>query len=88
MYVTNVHTFGHILSTENYQTQHLHNDLWQIFENPLVGLGLATLCARERQTFQGSSMCLCGTVSSTETAVLLRLHLRLHGCGLFSFLSS
>lgn len=35
MYVTNVHTFGHILSTENYQTQHLHNDLWQIFENPL-----------------------------------------------------
>lgn len=38
MYVTNVHTFGHILSTENYQTEHLHNDLWQIFENPLVGL--------------------------------------------------
>ncbi|NP_001093074.2 procollagen-lysine,2-oxoglutarate 5-dioxygenase 1 precursor [Takifugu rubripes] len=35
MYVTNLHTFGHILSTENYQTGHLHNDLWQIFENPL-----------------------------------------------------
>ncbi|XP_074499199.1 procollagen-lysine,2-oxoglutarate 5-dioxygenase 1 isoform X1 [Sebastes fasciatus] len=34
MYVTNMHTFGHILSTENYQTSHLHNDLWQIFENP------------------------------------------------------
>ncbi|XP_013880212.1 procollagen-lysine,2-oxoglutarate 5-dioxygenase 1 [Austrofundulus limnaeus] len=34
MYVTNVHTFGRILSTENYQTKHLHNDLWQIFENP------------------------------------------------------
>ncbi|XP_056129575.1 procollagen-lysine,2-oxoglutarate 5-dioxygenase 1 isoform X2 [Lampris incognitus] len=33
MYVTNMHTFGRILSTENYQTQHLHNDLWQIFEN-------------------------------------------------------
>ncbi|XP_067383244.1 procollagen-lysine,2-oxoglutarate 5-dioxygenase 1 isoform X2 [Channa argus] len=35
MYVTNMHSFGRILSTENYQTAHLHNDLWQIFENPL-----------------------------------------------------
>ncbi|XP_051915562.1 procollagen-lysine,2-oxoglutarate 5-dioxygenase 1 isoform X2 [Hippocampus zosterae] len=34
MYVTNMDTFGRILSTENYQTSHLHNDLWQIFENP------------------------------------------------------
>lgn len=31
-----MHTFGRILSTENYQTGHLHNDLWQIFENPVV----------------------------------------------------
>ncbi|XP_070766124.1 procollagen-lysine,2-oxoglutarate 5-dioxygenase 1 [Enoplosus armatus] len=35
MYVTNMHTFGRILSTENYQSSHLHNDLWQIFENPV-----------------------------------------------------
>ncbi|XP_056279355.1 procollagen-lysine,2-oxoglutarate 5-dioxygenase 1, partial [Pseudoliparis swirei] len=35
MYVTNMQTFGRILSTENYQTSHLHNDLWQIFENPV-----------------------------------------------------
>ncbi|XP_034552367.1 procollagen-lysine,2-oxoglutarate 5-dioxygenase 1 [Notolabrus celidotus] len=35
MYVSNVHTFGRILSTENYQTSHLHNDLWQIFQNPV-----------------------------------------------------
>ncbi|KAM4610181.1 procollagen-lysine,2-oxoglutarate 5-dioxygenase 1 isoform 2-T2 [Polymixia lowei] len=35
MYVTNMATFGRILSTENYQTQHLHNDLWQIFQNPV-----------------------------------------------------
>ncbi|XP_068185883.1 procollagen-lysine,2-oxoglutarate 5-dioxygenase 1 isoform X3 [Antennarius striatus] len=34
MHLTNMHSFGHILSTENYQTTHLHNDLWQIFENP------------------------------------------------------
>ncbi|KAL2103375.1 hypothetical protein ACEWY4_000243 [Coilia grayii] len=34
MHVTNLHTFGRVLSTENYQTKHLHNDLWQIFENP------------------------------------------------------
>ncbi|KAM4738084.1 procollagen-lysine,2-oxoglutarate 5-dioxygenase 1 isoform 2-T2 [Anableps anableps] len=35
MYVSNLHTFGRILSTEKYKTEHLHNDLWQIFENPL-----------------------------------------------------
>ncbi|XP_069025308.1 procollagen-lysine,2-oxoglutarate 5-dioxygenase 1 isoform X2 [Embiotoca jacksoni] len=35
MYVTNLHSFGRILSTDNYQTSHLHNDLWQIFNNPL-----------------------------------------------------
>lgn len=39
MYVTNMHTFGRILSTQNYQTSHLHNDLWQIFENPVVSRG-------------------------------------------------
>lgn len=36
MYLTNQHQFGHILSLENYQTSHLHNDLWQIFSNPEV----------------------------------------------------
>ncbi|RVE71226.1 hypothetical protein OJAV_G00072610 [Oryzias javanicus] len=35
MFVTNMQTFGRILSTENYRSSHLHNDLWQIFENPL-----------------------------------------------------
>ncbi|KAM9343000.1 procollagen-lysine,2-oxoglutarate 5-dioxygenase 1 isoform 1-T1 [Pholidichthys leucotaenia] len=35
MYITNMHIFGHILSTENYQMGRLHNDLWQIFENPV-----------------------------------------------------
>uniref|UniRef100_A0A8C6L5H1 Procollagen-lysine,2-oxoglutarate 5-dioxygenase 1 n=1 Tax=Nothobranchius furzeri TaxID=105023 RepID=A0A8C6L5H1_NOTFU len=33
MFVSNMDTFGRILSTENYRTEHLHNDLWQIFEN-------------------------------------------------------
>lgn len=35
MYVTNLQSFGRILSTENVQTKYLHNDLWQIFQNPL-----------------------------------------------------
>ncbi|XP_066493442.1 procollagen-lysine,2-oxoglutarate 5-dioxygenase 1 [Tiliqua scincoides] len=34
LFVTNLQPFGHILSLENYQTSHLHNDLWQIFSNP------------------------------------------------------
>ncbi|KAM4702884.1 procollagen-lysine,2-oxoglutarate 5-dioxygenase 1 [Rhinophrynus dorsalis] len=33
MFVTNRQEFGHILSLDNYKTTHLHNDLWQIFEN-------------------------------------------------------
>ncbi|XP_030640838.1 procollagen-lysine,2-oxoglutarate 5-dioxygenase 1 [Chanos chanos] len=35
MFVSNMFKFGRVLSTENYQTNHLHNDLWQIFENPV-----------------------------------------------------
>lgn len=35
MFVTNLQFFGRILSTENVHTEHLHNDLWQIFHNPL-----------------------------------------------------
>ncbi|MGH0168936.1 UNVERIFIED_CONTAM: hypothetical protein FKN15_075690 [Acipenser sinensis] len=33
MFISNRHEFGRILSTENCETTHLHNDLWQIFEN-------------------------------------------------------
>lgn len=34
MFLTNRHTFGHLLSLDNYQTTHLHNDLWEVFSNP------------------------------------------------------
>ncbi|XP_075046346.1 procollagen-lysine,2-oxoglutarate 5-dioxygenase 1 [Mixophyes fleayi] len=33
MFVTNMQSFGHILSLDNYQTSHLNNDLWQIYDN-------------------------------------------------------
>lgn len=36
MFLTNRHTFGHLLSLDNYQTTHLHNDLWEVFNNPEV----------------------------------------------------
>lgn len=35
MYISNRHEFGRLLSTANYNTSHLNNDLWQIFENPV-----------------------------------------------------
>ncbi|XP_062854583.1 procollagen-lysine,2-oxoglutarate 5-dioxygenase 1 [Trichomycterus rosablanca] len=35
MFVTNLHTYGRILNTDTYQTEHLHNDLWEIFQNPV-----------------------------------------------------
>jgi len=36
MYITNRHEFGRLISTANYNTSHYNNDLWQIFENPVV----------------------------------------------------
>ncbi|XP_053860889.1 multifunctional procollagen lysine hydroxylase and glycosyltransferase LH3 [Malaclemys terrapin pileata] len=35
LHITNLEEFGHLLSTANYNTSHLHPDLWQITENPL-----------------------------------------------------
>ncbi|CAN0422230.1 unnamed protein product [Lampetra fluviatilis] len=35
MYITNVVEFGRLITMENYDTSHLHNDLRQIFQNPL-----------------------------------------------------
>ena len=36
MYVTNLHNFGRLLETDNYKTDMLHNDLWEIFDNKVV----------------------------------------------------
>lgn len=36
MYVDNRESFGHLINYENYSTEHLHNDMWEIFDNPLV----------------------------------------------------
>lgn len=41
MFLTNRHTFGHLLTLDNYQTTHLHNDLWEVFSNPEVRPGWA-----------------------------------------------
>nr|XP_033780158.1 multifunctional procollagen lysine hydroxylase and glycosyltransferase LH3 [Geotrypetes seraphini]XP_033780159.1 multifunctional procollagen lysine hydroxylase and glycosyltransferase LH3 [Geotrypetes seraphini] len=34
LHISNRDDFGRLLSTSRYNTTHLHNDLWQIFENP------------------------------------------------------
>ena len=36
MYLNNQHNFGHLVDTDNYATTHLHNDLYEIFNNPQV----------------------------------------------------
>lgn len=58
MFVTNVHTYGRILNTENYQTDHYHNDLWQIFDNPVVCANLSYSCIFR---YQISTLLLCLT---------------------------
>lgn len=42
MYISNRHEFGRLLSTANYNTSHYNNDLWQIFENPVVCISYST----------------------------------------------
>lgn len=34
MYVNNQHHFGHLIDSENFETNHLHNELYEIFNNP------------------------------------------------------
>lgn len=34
MYVSNMHYFGHLIDTDNFETSHLHNELYEIFNNP------------------------------------------------------
>ena len=36
MYATNLDKFGRLLQTDNYRTNNLHNDLWEIFDNKVV----------------------------------------------------
>lgn len=36
MYVTNMKDYGHLVDFEDYDTSHLHNDLWQISKNEYV----------------------------------------------------
>ncbi|KAM9584167.1 multifunctional procollagen lysine hydroxylase and glycosyltransferase LH3 isoform 1-T1 [Trichechus inunguis] len=35
LHLSNQHEFGRLLATSRYDTDHLHPDLWQIFDNPL-----------------------------------------------------
>lgn len=36
LHLSNQHEFGRLLATSRYDIDHLHPDLWQIFDNPLV----------------------------------------------------
>lgn len=38
MYVNNMKYRGHLVNTDDYNTTHLHSDMFQMFKNPLVRL--------------------------------------------------
>lgn len=42
MYVSNLEEYGHLLNADNYEISHLHNDMYQIFDNRLVRSPYAT----------------------------------------------
>ena len=61
MYATNLYDFGRLLEADNYNTNHLHNDLWEIFDNRVVSLlkfnicTLSLLCRHSGHVTQSSS---------------------------------
>lgn len=50
MYITNRHEFGRLISTANYNISHYNNDLWQIFENPVVSYRSLSLFLTQTHT--------------------------------------
>ena len=38
MFANNVQEYGHLIHSDNHETEHLHNDLYSIFDNPAVSL--------------------------------------------------
>lgn len=36
LFVDNQEYFGHLVNPDTYNFSHLRNDMWQIFENPVV----------------------------------------------------
>lgn len=59
MYITNRHEFGRLISTANYNTSHFNNDLWQIFENPMVSVHMSDLilCCLYKKNERKSESC-------------------------------
>lgn len=51
MYITNRHEFGRLISTANYNISHYNNDLWQIFENPVVSHYELSLSFNHKKAF-------------------------------------
>lgn len=40
MYVSNLHHYGHLVNPTNYDTNHLHNDLYSLFDNRKVSYSI------------------------------------------------
>jgi hypothetical protein len=36
MYISNLGDYGHLLNGDNYETTHLHNDMFSLFDNRMV----------------------------------------------------
>ena len=39
MYMSNLEKYGHLVNPDEYSTEHLHNDLYEIDSNRLVSRG-------------------------------------------------
>lgn len=44
MYMSNLEEYGHLVNADDYSTEHLHNDLYEIENNIVVGNYLSVWC--------------------------------------------
>jgi len=65
MYVDNQQTYGHLVSIANFETNHLHNDLYTILENRYVRINshlfIITFFLRQA-TGINTTPCLCSFI--------------------------
>ncbi len=60
MYVTNLHSYGHLINEENFETNHVHNDMYSIFQNRKVGI----------RTYGKCSLCVCWCVTYSNNIAI------------------
>ena len=75
MYVSNMKYFGHLVDTDNFETTHLHNELYELFNNPQVLFYIKTLYFGQLRLIQIILRQPTSNISETLVPMKTKLHL-------------